>query len=98
MDASEMRPVGDKPGLVVVNPPYGERLGAEAEIIKLYSLFGTALKMRFSGWKASVFTGRADLGPRIGLRTSKMYALFNGALPCKLLNFDMSPRAAAEPA
>lgn len=98
MDASEMRPVGDKPGLVVVNPPYGERLGAEAEIIKLYSLFGTALKLRFSGWKASVFTGRADLGPRIGLRTTKMYALFNGALPCKLLNFDMSPRAAAAPA
>lgn len=98
MDASEMRPIGDKPGLVVVNPPYGERLGAEAEIIKLYSLFGIALKMRFSGWKAAVFTGRADLGPRIGLRTSSIYALFNGALPCKLLNFDMSPRAAAAPA
>jgi 23S rRNA (guanine2445-N2)-methyltransferase / 23S rRNA (guanine2069-N7)-methyltransferase len=94
-DASEMRPPGDRPGLVVVNPPYGERLGAEAEIIKLYSLFGAALKQRFSGWKASVFTGRPDLGPRIGLRTSSMYSLFNGALPCKLLNFDLAPRAMA---
>lgn len=97
VDASEMRPPGDKPGLVVVNPPYGERLGAEAEIIKLYSLFGSALKMRFTGWKASVFTGRADLGPRIGLRTSSIYALFNGALPCKLLNFDLAPRGMAAP-
>lgn len=97
MDASEMRPIGEKAGLVVVNPPYGERLGAEAEIIKLYSLFGSALKMRFTGWKASVFTGRADLGPRIGLRTSSIYALFNGALPCKLLNFDLAPRTMAAP-
>ncbi|MGH8540944.1 MAG: bifunctional 23S rRNA (guanine(2069)-N(7))-methyltransferase RlmK/23S rRNA (guanine(2445)-N(2))-methyltransferase RlmL, partial [Stenotrophobium sp.] len=89
MDASEARPTGDKPGLVVTNPPYGERLGAEAEIIKLYSLLGATLKQHFGGWHASVFTGRPDLGPRIGLRTTSMYALFNGALPCKLLNFEV---------
>ncbi|MGH8539374.1 MAG: bifunctional 23S rRNA (guanine(2069)-N(7))-methyltransferase RlmK/23S rRNA (guanine(2445)-N(2))-methyltransferase RlmL, partial [Stenotrophobium sp.] len=89
MDASEAKPIGDKPGLVVTKPPYGERLGAEAEIIKLYSLLGATLKQHFGGWHASVFTGRPDLGPRIGLRTTSMYALFNGALPCKLLNFEV---------
>jgi 23S rRNA (guanine2445-N2)-methyltransferase / 23S rRNA (guanine2069-N7)-methyltransferase len=89
MDASSARPVGDTPGLVVVNPPYGERLGAEAEIIKLYSLFGATLKQHFAGWRAAVFTGRPDLGPRIGLRTSSIYSLYNGALPCKLLNFEI---------
>ena len=89
-DASEMRPPSTTPGLLVVNPPYGERLGAEAEIIKLYSLFGATLKQHFAGWHASVFTGRPDLGPRIGLRTSSIYALYNGALPCKLLNFELN--------
>lgn len=89
-DASEARPIGNKStGLLVTNPPYGERLGAEAEIIKLYSLLGATLKQHFGGWHASVFTGRPDLGPRIGLRTRSMYALFNGALPCKLLNFEI---------
>ncbi|TXH03821.1 MAG: bifunctional 23S rRNA (guanine(2069)-N(7))-methyltransferase RlmK/23S rRNA (guanine(2445)-N(2))-methyltransferase RlmL [Nevskiaceae bacterium] len=89
-DATEARPFGERPGLVVVNPPYGERLGAEAEIIKLYSLFGATLKRHFRGWKVSVFTGRPDLGPRLGLRSSRQYALFNGALPCKLLNFEIA--------
>lgn len=93
-DALEARPIGDKPGLVVANPPYGERLGAEGEIIKLYSLFGMSLKQHFPGWKSAVFTSRPDLGPRLGLRAGRMYALFNGALPCKLLNFDINPVSA----
>jgi 23S rRNA (guanine2445-N2)-methyltransferase / 23S rRNA (guanine2069-N7)-methyltransferase len=76
-------------GLVATNPPYGERLGGEAEIIKLYSLLGTVLKDRLGGWHAAIFTGRPDLGPRLGLRAEKMYSLYNGALPCKLLLFDV---------
>lgn len=90
-DASEMRPPSTTPGLLVVNPPYGERLGAEAEIIKLYSLLGATLKQHFGGWRVGIFTGRPDLGPRLGLRTSSIYALYNGALPCKLLNFELNP-------
>ncbi|AXQ28457.1 bifunctional 23S rRNA (guanine(2069)-N(7))-methyltransferase RlmK/23S rRNA (guanine(2445)-N(2))-methyltransferase RlmL [Solimonas sp. K1W22B-7] len=97
LDALEARPVGEMPGLVVVNPPYGERLGAEGEIIKLYSLFGMSLKRQFPGWKAAVFTSRPDLGPRLGLRAGRMYSLFNGALACKLLNFDINPVSANPP-
>ncbi len=93
-DALEARAIGDQPGLVVTNPPYGERLGAEGEIIKLYSLFGMSLKQHFPGWKAAVFTSRADLGPRLGLRAGRMYSLFNGALQAKLLNFDINPASA----
>ena len=93
-DALEARAIGDQPGLVVTNPPYGERLGAEGEIIKLYSLFGMSLKQHFPGWKAAVFTSRADLGPRLGLRAGRMYSLYNGALQAKLLNFDINPASA----
>ena len=93
-DALEARAIGSQPGLVVTNPPYGERLGAEGEIIKLYSLFGMSLKQHFPGWKAAVFTSRADLGPRLGLRAGRMYSLYNGALQAKLLNFDINPASA----
>jgi 23S rRNA (guanine2445-N2)-methyltransferase / 23S rRNA (guanine2069-N7)-methyltransferase len=92
-DVSSMRPLGSQPGLVVANPPYGERLGSEPEIIKLYSLLGANFKQHFGGWKAGIFTGRPDLGPRMGLRAAKTYSLFNGDLPCKLLVFDVPIQA-----
>ncbi|MEQ1439363.1 bifunctional 23S rRNA (guanine(2069)-N(7))-methyltransferase RlmK/23S rRNA (guanine(2445)-N(2))-methyltransferase RlmL [Fontimonas sp. SYSU GA230001] len=95
-DALESHPVGDKPGLVVTNPPYGERLGDEAELIKLYSLLGVHLKQHFGGWRAAVFTSRPDLGQRMGLSADAMHTLYNGAIACKLLCFGI--RAAATPA
>ena len=88
-DLADARPPAPGPGLLVTNPPYGERLGAEAEVIKLHSLLGAALKDYFGGWRAAVFTGRPDLGPRIGLRASDMYSMYNGPLPCKLLLFQV---------
>jgi len=80
---------GAAPGLVVCNPPYGERLGAEGDVIKLMSLLGSALRDGFPGWRSAVFTGRPDLAPRIGLRAASIHALYNGRLPCKLLCFDV---------
>ncbi len=80
---------GALPGLIVCNPPYGERLFTEAELIKLYSLFGVTLKTHFGGWRCGFFTERSDLSPRLGLRASQMHALYNGAIACKLLQFDI---------
>lgn len=95
-DLATAQPMGSAPGLFVTNPPYGERLGQESELIKLYSLLGATLKTRFSGWKAAVFTARADLGPRLGLRAHDMYSLYNGPLAAKLLLFDISVREVAD--
>ncbi len=88
-DISTMHPPTAAPGLVVSNPPYGERMGSEAEMVKLYSLIGARLKQSFGGWRAAIFTGRPDLGPRMGLRAQKLYSFYNGDLPCKLLLFDV---------
>lgn len=77
------------PGLVVVNPPYGERLGEVEALQPLYSLLGERLKAAFSGWKAGVLTSDVALGKQMGLRSIKQYALFNGALPVQLLLFDV---------
>lgn len=78
-----------QPGLFVVNPPYGERLGEISELKTLYTEIGSTLKQKFHGWKAAVFTGNPDLGKTMGLRSFKQYALFNGAIECKLLLFNV---------
>ncbi|HUS23937.1 MAG TPA: bifunctional 23S rRNA (guanine(2069)-N(7))-methyltransferase RlmK/23S rRNA (guanine(2445)-N(2))-methyltransferase RlmL [Candidatus Binatia bacterium] len=88
-DVAAARPPAAR-GVLVANPPYGERMGEENELVKLYSLFGATLKQHFGGWHALVFTARADLAPRLGLRAEKMWSLYNGALPCKLLAFDVA--------
>ena len=82
----------DHAGLVVVNPPYGERLGEDSELPDLYRALGTSLKTCYEGWRAAVFTGNPDLGKVMGLRAHKMHVLYNGAIECKLLHFEVVPR------
>lgn len=89
----------DRPGLVITNPPYGERMGADADLAALYRLLGARLREQFPGWRASLITSDARLGHATGLRAVKKYRLYNGALECVLLNFDLTPSEArnAEP-
>jgi 23S rRNA (guanine2445-N2)-methyltransferase / 23S rRNA (guanine2069-N7)-methyltransferase len=70
------------PGLVVCNPPYDERLAADAD---LYRLIGDALKRAVPAWRASLLCGNADLAYATGLRAQKKYQLFNGAIECSLI-------------
>lgn len=76
------------PGLVIANPPYGERLGEVAALKPVYAAFGTALKRGFAGWRAALITSREELGFAIGLKAERRYALMNGAIECRLLCFD----------
>ncbi len=80
------------PGLVAVNPPYGERLGQVAELRHLYASFGDRLKERFPGWRAVVFTGNPDLAKNMGLRARRTHTMYNGALECRLLSFEVDPQ------
>lgn len=79
------------PGLLVTNPPYGERLGRESDLTVLYSQLGTALREQFAGWRAAVFLANPQLGKSLGLRARKIHTLYNGAIECKLLHFEISP-------
>ncbi|MGR8980669.1 MAG: bifunctional 23S rRNA (guanine(2069)-N(7))-methyltransferase RlmK/23S rRNA (guanine(2445)-N(2))-methyltransferase RlmL [Gammaproteobacteria bacterium] len=97
-DIGEAAPAANwKPGLVVCNPPYGERLGDEQEIAALYKKFGETLKRRFIGWKAALIIKDAELGFRLGIRSQKPVTLFNGALECKLLRMDIEEGAFFKP-
>ncbi|MBD9425854.1 bifunctional 23S rRNA (guanine(2069)-N(7))-methyltransferase RlmK/23S rRNA (guanine(2445)-N(2))-methyltransferase RlmL [Pseudomonas sp. PDM15] len=88
----EPRPDKNQTGLIVSNPPYGERLGDEASLLYLYQNLGERLRQSCLNWEAAVFTGAPELGKRMGLRSHKQYAFWNGALPCKLLLFKVLPQ------
>ena len=88
------KPTADR-GLLLTNPPYGERLGEVEELIPLYQKLGTVLQKNFTGWRAAVFTGNLELGRETDLSPTKQYSLFNGTIPCKLLVFeDMTSKSA----
>ncbi|WP_295389587.1 bifunctional 23S rRNA (guanine(2069)-N(7))-methyltransferase RlmK/23S rRNA (guanine(2445)-N(2))-methyltransferase RlmL [uncultured Thiodictyon sp.] len=79
-------------GLVVVNPPYGERLGTDIDLPGLYARLGTLLRERFIGWRAAMLTGNPDLGKQMGLRALRMHTLYNGPIECRLLHFEVDPQ------
>jgi putative N6-adenine-specific DNA methylase len=97
IEAQEVKPPTDAPGILLTNPPYGERIGVRGdstlqtdELAKsFFSAFGTTLKQRFAGWSVFLFT--ADLGvPKLlRLKESRKTPFFNGALECRLFRFDM---------
>ena len=91
-DLRECAPVSQgQLGLLVANPPYGERLGTDSDLPLLYSVLGDTLKTRFQGWRAAVLTGNPDLGKGMGLRARRFHTLFNGPIECRLLHFEVSP-------
>jgi 23S rRNA (guanine2445-N2)-methyltransferase / 23S rRNA (guanine2069-N7)-methyltransferase len=90
-------PLPGPPGLVVANPPYGERMGEERELKALYASLGEVIKTRFSGWKAAVFTGRPDLGRHLGLRAVLVNKFNNGPIECRLLRFEVEERYYSAP-
>jgi len=93
-DISEAAPADSwQPGLVICNPPYGERLGETEATAELYKTFGNVLKNRFVGWKAGLIISDPELGFRLGIRSQKPVTLYNGALECKLLRLKISEEA-----
>ena len=77
-------------GIVLTNPPYGERLGEAGELGPFYELLGDILKRRFPGWSAWVLTGNPALAKRIGLRPARRHVLYNGPIECRLLEIPIS--------
>ena len=74
-------------GILIANPPYGERLGEAAELAAFYPKLGDALKKRFPGWRCYFLSADPQLPKLIGLKPSKKTPLFNGPLECRLYEF-----------
>ncbi len=76
-------------GLLICNPPYGERLGELVSLKKDYQIMGEVLKRELNGWQAGIFSASSELIRSMRLRPKKNYKLFNGAIPSQLSLFDL---------
>jgi 23S rRNA (guanine2445-N2)-methyltransferase / 23S rRNA (guanine2069-N7)-methyltransferase len=99
LQQSALRDVAAPPraGLLIANPPYGERLGEVRELEKFYAQLGAKLSSEFQGWQAAVFTGNEKLAESIGLPTRRSFPFYNGALPCRLFLYEPKILPAGKP-
>lgn len=77
-----------KPGVLVLNPPYGERIGDRSGLGALYSNIGKTFK-RYQGWKAAVLVTDPQYAKAIGLESARQIPIFNGPIECRLLLFNL---------
>ncbi len=84
-DAFDYRPP-ETPGLLLVNPPYGERLEGGRE---RWRRLGDLMKQRYRGWRAVVLAGDPDRGKHVGLRPSLRMPVRNGPLDARILVFEL---------
>jgi putative N6-adenine-specific DNA methylase len=74
-------------GVMLANPPYGERMGSAEALAALYPKLGDALKKRFAGWRCYFFTADQRMAKLVRLQPSKRIPLWNGAIECRLYEF-----------
>jgi len=100
-DVLEIEPPAGAPGVLLANPPYGERIGEQEELAAFYPQLGSALKRHWAGWHCLFFTADLRLPKLIRLQPSRKTPLYNGPLECRLFRFEMvagSNRKGATPA
>lgn len=87
-DVLEMPPPAPA-GVMVMNPPYGVRMQDLQTLAELYPKLGDALKKKYAGWTAYIFTSDLRLPKLIGLSPSRRTPLYNGALECRLFELKL---------
>ncbi|MDA8962164.1 bifunctional 23S rRNA (guanine(2069)-N(7))-methyltransferase RlmK/23S rRNA (guanine(2445)-N(2))-methyltransferase RlmL, partial [Congregibacter sp.] len=83
-------------GLIITNPPYGERIGRKDSLPQLYRHLGEMLHREFPGWQAAILAGDREHGRSLGLRSHRQFQLFNGRLPVTLLLIDLEGNRLAD--
>ncbi len=84
----DFQPPEGPPGIVIINPPYGERLEEMVEVTKLYREVGQVFRERCQGWRCCVFTALDAPWKELDLPIKKKYPLWNGKIACHLLEFN----------
>ncbi len=87
-DARDTCPLDERPGWIITNPPYGERLEL-AEQEALWPEWARTLKREFGGWRVHLITNDLDLPKKMRLNPQKRTPLYNGGLECRLFGFDI---------
>ncbi|WP_243544982.1 THUMP domain-containing class I SAM-dependent RNA methyltransferase [Pseudodesulfovibrio tunisiensis] len=81
--------IPDGPGVIMLNPEYGERLGDERELVDTYKAIGDFFKSHCQGKTGYIFTGNLKLAKRVGLRTSRRLPFWNAKIECRLLEYEL---------
>lgn len=89
-NALELLPPEGRPGWVVTNPPYGERLGAQDS--SFWSDWSAQLKTHYDGWSVNVISSDLGLPGHLRLSPDRRFPVFNGALDCRLFQFQIHGR------
>jgi len=76
-------------GTIIMNPPYGERMGDAAKLDVLYKRIGDYLKQRCRGYRAYVFTGNPSLAKKVSLKPKRSIPFFNSGIECRLLEYEL---------
>lgn len=82
------KPASETPGIIITNPPYGERI-QKADILAFYKMIGDTLKQRYPGYEAWLITSHSEALKAVGLRTSKKIKLYNGPLECRFVKYEL---------
>ncbi len=91
-------PLADRPGhrgLLLTNPPYGERIGQDQDLSALYAGLGASLKNDFANWRAAVLSDDEALLDALRLRVDKQYRFRNGPLDCQLRTYGIAAQRPA---
>ncbi len=83
----------EQPGLLITNPPYGERLSEQSRLFDLYLNIGKAMQQGFAGWQFTLIVADPHLCRLFPFAVRQQYTLFNGPLPCKLMTFEIPLQA-----
>ncbi|MFT3702782.1 MAG: class I SAM-dependent RNA methyltransferase [Agriterribacter sp.] len=88
-DFADTEVPADQPGVVLLNPEYGERLGQVAELEATYARIGDFMKKRCEGYYGYIFTGNLNLAKKMGLRASRKIEFYNSTIDCRLLEYEL---------
>ena len=91
-DVLDLQPA-PTPGVVIVNPPYGERMGDVERLVPLYEDLGRVMRDRFKGWRLFVLTSEPSLArsltQMIGVKPHQTHRVYNGAIECSFIGYNL---------
>ena len=79
----------NEPGIVYINPEYGERMGEVQELKETYSRIGDFLKQKCKGYMGYIFTGNPELAKKIGLKAKRKIEFYTSKIDCRLLEYEL---------
>jgi len=95
-DANKLNNVFGGPGVILFNPPYGERIGQLPELVESFAILGKKFKDQFPEWKIAILTGNVELLSMLKLSSFKRYKFKNGPLDCQLALYNVDDKQAAK--